>query len=250
MNTTRRIAITTGTLFIVATLASLSAAALLPGLTGATYLTGVAQQSNQLAAAALLYLIAAAASVGIAIALYPLLKQINAALALGSAVFRTIEAVFYTAGVVSLLTIGTLAQQLATAPPGDRAPTYAMADTLVSVREHSALVAVFAFTVGAFMYYLVFYRSRLVPRWLSGWGLAAALPMMTACLLALFHDTPVTGYVLLAVPLGVQEMVLAVWLLVKGFSPPPPSPPTPRASSAVSPGITTPSAPTGPVGAH
>ncbi len=245
MNAIRRTAIATGTLFILATVASLAATALLPALTGANYLTGVAQHSNQMAAAALLYLIAAGASVGIAIALYPLLKQITPALALGAAVFRTIEAVFYTAGVVSLLTIGTLAQQLATTPPADRAPTSAMADTLVSVREHSALVAVFAFIVAAFMYYLVFYRSRLVPRWLSGWGLAAALPMMTACLLALFNDTPVTGYVLLFLPIAVQEMVLAVWLLVKGFSPPPP---TPLASNTLSPGLTTPIGPTEPVG--
>jgi hypothetical protein len=246
VSSTRRTAITAGTLFLVATLSALAAAALLPALTGTAYLAGVAAHSSQLAAAALLFLIAAAASVGIAVTLYPLLKQTNAALALGSVVFRTIEAVFYTAGIVSLLTIGTLAQQLATAPAGDRAPTSAMADTLVSVREHSSVAAVFAFSVGAFMYYLVFYRSRLVPRWLSGWGLVAALSLMTACLMALFHDTPVTGYVLLALPIGVQEMVLATWLLVKGFSPPPPSS---RASSALSPGITT-SGPTGPVGAH
>lgn len=249
MDATRRTAIATGTLLILATLASLSATALLPELTGADYLTGVSQHSSQLSAAALLYLVAAAASVGIAVALYPLLKQTNATLALGSAVFRTIEAVFYTAGVVSLLTIGTLAQQLATAPAGDRAPTSSMADTLVSIREHSSVAAVFAFSVGAFMYYLVFYRSRLVPRWLSGWGLAAALSLMTACLLALFNDTPVTGYVLLALPIGVQEMVLAVWLLVRGFSLPPPSPRTSRASSALSPDITT-GGPTGPGGAH
>jgi hypothetical protein len=250
VNATRRVAITAGTLFILATLAALAAAALLPTLTGADYQTGVAQHSGQLAAAALLYLVAAAASVGIAIALYPLLKQTTAALALGAAVFRTIEAVFYTAGVVSLLTIGTLAQQLTAAPPADRAATYAMADTLVSVREHTGLAAVFAFSVGGFMYYLVFWRARLVPRWLSGWGLVAVPLMLIASVLALVSDNPVTGYVPLVLPLGVQELVLAVWLLIKGFSPTPPSPRTLRASSVVSPGITTPSGPTGPAGVH
>jgi Domain of unknown function (DUF4386) len=233
MSATRRIALATGALFILATVSSLAAAALLPALTGADYLTGVAEHSSQLAASVLLYLLAAGASVGIAIALYPLLKEINAALALGSVVFRTIEAVFYTAAAVSLLSIGTLGQQLATAPAVDRAPIHAMADSLLSVREHSALVAVFAFSVGAFMYYVVLYRSRLVPRWLSGWGLAAVLPAMTACLLALFSDNPVTGYVLLFLPIAVQEMVFAFWLLVKGFNP---SPLTSGASSAISPG--------------
>ena len=69
------------------------------------------------------------------------------------------------------------------------------------------------------MYYVVIYRSRLVPRWFSGWGLAAALSATTACLLALFTDNPVTGYVLLFLPIAVQEMVFAVWLLVRGFNP-------------------------------
>jgi hypothetical protein len=232
VNSTRRTSIATGALFILATTAVLAATALEPSLTGTDYLTGAAEQPNRLAGAALLHLIAAGSSVGIAIALYPLLKQINAALALGSVVFRTIEAVFYTAAVVSLLSILTLGRQLATAPTENQAPIQAIADVLVSMREHSTLVAVFAFTVGALMYYTLFYRARLVPRWLSGWGLAAVLLMMTACLLSLFSDSPVTGYTFLFLPIAVQEMVLAGWLLVKGFSP---SPPTSTASSQARP---------------
>ncbi len=228
MNSTRRTAIATGALFIVATIAALAAAALEPALTGTDYLTGVANHPHRLAAAALLYLIAAGTSVGITIALYPLLKKINAALALGSVVFRTIEAVFYTAAVVSLLSILPLGQHLATAPTDSRAPIHAIADSLLSMRDHSTLAGVFAFCVGGLMYYTLFYRSRLVPRWLSGWGMAGALLMMTACLLALFSNSPVTGYALLILPILVQELVLAVWLLGKGFSP---SPLTSRAPS-------------------
>ena len=110
MNSTRRTSIATGGLFIVATVAVLAAAAVVPSLTGADYLIAVADQPTRLAAAALLYLIAAGSSVGIAIALYPLLKRINPALALGSVIFRTIEGVFYTAAVVSLLSLPLLGQ--------------------------------------------------------------------------------------------------------------------------------------------
>jgi Domain of unknown function (DUF4386) len=225
VNSTRRISITAGSLFILATTASLTAAALSPALTGTDYLTGVANHPHQMAVAALLYLIAAGGSVGIAIALYPVLKNFNAALAMGSVVFRTIEAVFYTAEVVSLLSILTLGQELATAPAADRAAYQTVADSLLAAREHAALAGVFAFTLGAFMYYVVFYRSRLIPRWLSGWGMAAVALLLTACLLALFSNSMVTGYVLLAAPIGVQEVVFAAWLLVKGFSPSP-LPPT------------------------
>jgi hypothetical protein len=77
---------------------------------------------------------------------------------------------------------------------------------------------VFAFSLGAFMYYYLFFQSRLIPRWLSGWGIVAIILMTAACVLALFSDNPVTGYILLAAPIALQEMVLAVWLIVKGFN--------------------------------
>jgi hypothetical protein len=221
VTSTRRTAMATGALFIVATIAALGADVLTPALTGTDYLANVANHPDRLAAAALLYLIAAGTSVGIAIALYPLLKEVNAGLALGSVVFRTIEAVFYTAAVVSLLSILPLGQRLATIPADSREPIHAIADSLLSLRDHATLAGVFAFSLGALMYYALFYRSRLVPRWLSGWGMAGVLLMMTACLLALFSNSPVTGYAPFILPILVQEMVLAVWLLVKGFSPAP-----------------------------
>ena len=57
------------------------------------------------------------------------------------------------------------------------------------------------------MYSVVFYRSRLVPRWLSAWGMAGALLMATACLLSLFSDDPVTGYYPLFLPVAVLSLV-------------------------------------------
>ena len=67
--------------------------------------------------------------------------------------------------------------------------------------------------------YLAFFQSRLIPRWLSGWGIAAIILMTTAGVLALFTNDAVTSYVPLALPIFLQEMVLAVWLIAKGFSP-------------------------------
>lgn len=220
MNVTRRTSVTTGVLLIAATAAALAAAALVdPVLTSGDYLADLATHHHQVAGGALLYLIAAAASVSIAISLYPVLKTNSRALTVGSVVFRAIEAGLYVAAVVSLLSVLTLSQQARTGDAADRAPIQALGDALLSIREHATLAAVFAFTLGAATYYIVFYRSRLVPRWLSGWGLAATIVMMTACLLALFSDNPITGYTLLILPIAVQEIVLAVWLLGKGFSP-------------------------------
>ncbi len=232
MNSTRRTSITTGVLFIGATVAALAAAQLVdPVLTDADYLGAAATYPLQVAGGALLYLVAAATSVGIAVSLYSVLKKANAGLALGSVVFRAMEAVMYVVAVVGLLGVLTVGQQVTAGHAADRASLQAVGDSLLSMREHATLVAVFAFSLGVLMYYAVFYQSRLVPRWLSGWGIGAAIVMMTACLLALFSDSDVTDYKLLILPIFVQEMVLAVWLIVKGFSHSPlQSVPTPKDS--------------------
>lgn len=219
MNSTRKIAVITGLIFIIATLAGILATPLTPDLTGTDYLTRVSAHPNQVAGAVLLWIISAFTSVGIAISLYPVLKEWNAGLALGSVIFRTIEAAFYMVGYLGLMSLLTLGQQFTTAAAADRTSLQAIGDLLVSTREHAGLLAVFAFSLGAFMYYYVFFQSRLIPRWLSGFGIVAITLMMAACVLALFSGNLITSYIPLAAPIAVQEMVLGVWLIVKGFNP-------------------------------
>ena len=115
-----------------------------------------------------------------------------------------------------MLTIGQL---LVAEAAADRAVLQAIGDSLVSVRESAGLMAVFAFCVGASMYYALLFRSRLIPRWLSGFGIVAIVLMTAACVLALFSGNLITSYIPLAAPLAVQEIVLGIWLIVKGFNP-------------------------------
>lgn len=219
MTSTRKIGVITGVIFIIATVAALLAAALLPVMTSADYLTLVSAHFNQVAASAFFYLIAAFGSAGIAISMYPVMKGSNVSLALGSVIFRAMEAVLYMVAVVNLLSMLKLSQNFTNAGVADRSPLQAIGDSLRNARDLATLTAVFAFSLGAFMYYYLFFQSRLIPRWLSGWGFAAIILLMTACVLALFSGKPVTGYTLLVIPIALQEMVLAVWLIVKGFSP-------------------------------
>jgi hypothetical protein len=95
----------------------------------------------------------------------------------------------------------------------------AIGNLLVSVYDHAGLVAVFAFCLGAFMYYYLLFQSRLIPRWLSGFGIVAIILMQVACVLALFSGNLITSYIPLAAPIAVQEIVLGGWLIVKGFNP-------------------------------
>jgi hypothetical protein len=208
----------TGVLFIIATVAHLLGAAVRPGLTGTDYLGRLSADPDRVAASALLLLIAAFACAGIAVAMYPVLRRTATGLALGSVVFRTLEAVMLAVAIVCLLSLSTLGQA-SISGAADRTALGAIGGLLLSLREHAALVGVFAFCLGAFLYYTAFFRSRLIPRWLSGWGIAAIGLLAAASVLALFAGRPVTDYVPMALPIFLQEMVLAVWLIARGFSP-------------------------------
>ena len=75
-----------------------------------------------------------------------------------------------------------------------------------------------AFTVSALILNYALYRARLVPRWLSGWGLAGAVLYLAAGVAVLYGLEPMSATQnVLQAPLGLQEMVFAVWLIVKGF---------------------------------
>ena len=216
LSSNRRIAVAAGVLFLVATAAVLAADAVEPAF------AALAKDPDRVATAAFLRILAAGAgaSVGIAICLYPIIRPFGGAVAIGAVVFRTIEAVMYLAGVVVVLSLLSLSRQLLAGGGTAQSTVQAMVDLLTEVRHDAGLVAVFAASVGPFMYYALLYRARLVPWWLSAWGLLAALLLFGACLLSLFQGSPVSDYKALAAPIFVQEIVLGVWLLVRGFTSP------------------------------
>jgi hypothetical protein len=224
MNADRKIAIIAGVLFITATAASL----LGNGLTGSIlaapdYLASVSSSGNRVMVGALLSFLAAAGSAGIAIALYPVLKRYDAGLALGAVGFRLIEAVFYIVGALCLLSLLTVSQQSVNAGDQSASDFQNVGHVLLTTRDSADFVlAVIAFCLGALMYYAVFYRSKLIPRWLSVWGLIAIVLLLSAVFITLFDGDPysISGTLIwLALPIALQEMVLAVWLIVNGFNP-------------------------------
>ncbi len=93
--------------------------------------------------------------------------------------------------------------------------------TLLAVR-HWTLdgIVLIAFCMGALLYYWVFYQSRLIPRWLSGWGFLGAALSLAVSLYSLFNPGFVVSWAhtLFNAPIAFQEMVFAVWLIVKGFN--------------------------------
>jgi len=219
-NTHRSIARITGVLFIVATAASLLSTAFLKSVGDQDYLTKIAANQGQVAAGVLVRFIAAFASAAIAISLYPVLRRYRQGLALGAVGFRIIEGTFYALGAVSVLLLLTLSQEFVKSGAGNPAYFSQSGTLLKALDDWAGLAGVFAFYVGGLLYYRIFYQARLVPRWLSAWGVGGVVLGAAAALLILFGatETMSTTQIVLNVPIGLQEMVLAVWLIVKGFN--------------------------------
>lgn len=217
---------TAGVLFITATAASLAATAFLGSLLDKSgFVTSVSQHQDRMLTAAFFQLVAAFTSVAIAISLYPVLRQHAAGMALGSVGFRLIEGVFYALSAVGILVLVALSDQLSSGGAVSAAINTS-GELLRNLRDSAGVAGVLAFYTGATLYYLIFYRSQLIPRWLSVWGLAGTALGATAGLLVLFRaiDTMSGAQVALNLPIGVQEIVLAVWLIWKGFNTTRPAP--------------------------
>jgi hypothetical protein len=147
--------------------------------------------------------------------MYPLFKKQNEALALGAVIFRgPIEAAVYILMVVSWLLLIVVSRESASA--ADASSFQALGAILVQASETINPVLEIVFSLGALMFYILFYQTRLIPRWLSGWGVVGAIVYLVAGVMALF-GAPME--ILLAL-LGVQEMVMALWLIFKGFNQP------------------------------
>jgi hypothetical protein len=219
----RRAAVLTGVLFIVGTVAGMVSLAGItnPILEAPNYLTRVSADHGMVTVGAFLELVMGVALVGMALAVYPVLKGFSERLAVGYVCARLVEFVITIIGVISLLSIVTLSREPAASGVTEGSTVAVAGRLLLAVREWGGhgVLDVAAFPLGALILNYAFLRSALVPRWLSSFGLVGALLYWVAGLLVRFGVIAplVTMHVALQAPLGVQEMVLAGWLIVKGF---------------------------------
>lgn len=221
MNGNRKTARIVGGLYIVGTVAGiLSLVSTGPVRNAQDHLVGVPASETRLVVGALFVLMMGLALAMVPVMMFPILRKHNEALALGYVVFRGgLEAATYLAIATSWLSLATLSQLYVQAGVLDASSFQALGSLLLESNEIGSTLTV-VFCLGALIFNYLLYRTELVPRWLSGWGLIAIAPYLAAGLLAMFGiiDTLSPTFVILNLPLGLQEMVLAVWLIVKGFN--------------------------------
>ena len=221
MNTSRKTAIIVGVLYIIGTIAgALSLVFVNPILSAPDYLLQFSANKTQVITGALFVIIMGVALVMVPVMMFPILKKQNKALALGYVVFRALEAVTFIAIVISWLLLITLSQEYVKAGAPDASYFQTFGTLLLEADDWINPISTIVFILGALMFYYLLYQTKLIPRFISVWGLIAATPYLAAGLLSMFGlISPMsTTQIVMVVPLALQEMVLAVWLIVKGFN--------------------------------
>jgi hypothetical protein len=221
MDTDRTTERAVGTLFIVATAGSIAASAVLGGaLDGPDYLADLAAHEGRVVLAALIFLIAACSAFATSFLLFPILRRHDEGPAAGYVGLRAFENVFYVAGIVGLLAMLTVSQNDAISAAADLP---LLGATLLAFHDWSILIGTLIFfALGAAILNHVLFRSRLVPRWLSTWGVIGAPLALGYGLLGLLGYGTDLGspLMLLAMPIALQEMVFAGWLITRGLDRP------------------------------
>ncbi|RJU00971.1 DUF4386 domain-containing protein [Arthrobacter frigidicola] len=219
MTSLRRTAAVAGVLFLITHVTSIAARLLyVPALGNPEYITGSGPESL-VVLAAFLDVLLVVAIVGTGVALYPVVRRQNEGIALGYAALRTLEGAVITAGVVALLTLVTLRQDLPQAGP----ETLALGSALVAFNNWTFLVGP-SFICGTNTLLLAYllYRSGLVPRFIAVLGLVGG-PLVFASgaaqMFGLYEQVSVWAAVT-ALPVFAWEVCLAVYLIARGFRSP------------------------------
>ena len=217
MNADRKTAIRVGVLYILGTAAGILSVVFAGSvLSDPNYLVKVSENQNQIVAGSLLVLTMGFSLAMMSVVLYPILKRHNEALALGVVLFRgALEAVMYIAVVICWLLLLTVSQEYIKVGTPNASHFQTLGALLLKAADQMDSILRIVFSLGALMIYYVFHQSRLLPRWLSVWGLIGGVLYLASGLSAMFG----VGLNILMAPLALQEMVMAVWLIVKGFNP-------------------------------
>jgi len=188
------------------------------GLAGVDLLSLAAADASRLTTGALFILLMGISLSSMTVFLYPLFRKDSEELAAGMLLFRgAIEGVYYFVIALGTLTMAALGTEYAATGSSSEA-LRSFGNVLFEFQDFAGNSGTFLFLVGAICLYISFYRTRLIPRWLSIWGLIGAVPyMLNAALHVLHVDIGGLG-VFIEMPLGIQEIVMGLWLMIAGFN--------------------------------
>ncbi len=223
MKSNKKTARIVGVLFIIATVSIFAESIYEPILNSPDFLGLIYPNKQTFIIGILLESIMIPAMFLIPIFLFPVLKKHNKALALGYVVFRSLESALIGIAEINKLSLINLNRDYLNKGGVGASNIQNIGSSIQSKLfwvNQDGIIYVVIFAMGALILNYALYKSKLIPRWLSVWGMIAAVAILTGSMLFAFTDTSEVVAMLLIIPIAVQEMVFAVWLIVKGFDNP------------------------------
>jgi len=218
--TNKKTAIIVGVLFIIALVFNILGMAIYePILDAPDYLDKTFPNKILVIIGLLIDFICIPAIILIPIVAFPILKQHNERLALGYVGFRAFEGILFTFSIIKSLSLISLSKEYISAGAQHASYYQAIGNSIHAQSHWATLIYIIVFTLGASMFYYVLFKSKLIPRIISVWGLFSAAILFTGALIGMFDLFPLTQVMtFFSPPFILNELTLAIWLIVKGFN--------------------------------
>ncbi len=220
MTSPRKTAILVGILFVIAFIVDIVGRGMYePILNTPEFLSQAYPAKILMTLGIVLEFIAAIAIVLIPVALFPIFKKYNEALALGYLGFRFLEGILFMFLVINSLSLLSLSKVFVNSEAADANYLQIIGASIQAQNNWATLIYIIVFTIGALMFNTVLFKYKLIPRWISVWGLIATAMLLAGALIGVF-DLMDTSRIMtfLGLPFAVNEMLMAGWLIVRGFN--------------------------------
>ena len=178
------------------------------------FLVNAAPHSRQIAAAVLLGMVTEALWVGIAVTAFPVFRQRSQTMALWLVALTVVSLAVAVVENIGVMSMVSLSEAYTKATAVEREQLQTVRVVVESIRDWPHFISRIFVGGAIFSFYAVLYRFKLIPRVLAGFGLIAAVLMVTAVTMPLFGHKVV--FPMLA-PMGLSQLILAAWFITKGF---------------------------------
>jgi hypothetical protein len=218
MNAFRTTARVVGILYVAGLVIGIGGMILIQSILGAPdHLSAVSASSMLLAIGALLWLMPAAGDAAHGVLMFPILKQQQSErIAIGYLGFRIVNAVFVAVMVLFILLQIPLASEYIKAAGSDASFLQALSSVFMQGQLYAYNIGMSFVGIASLMLCYTLYRAKLVPRLVAVWGLVGYAIILCGSLLEVLGFNLLTIH---AIPGGLWELFIGVWLIVKGFNP-------------------------------
>ena len=217
MNTYRTTARIVGAMYLAGFVVGITGFVLIQSILGAPdHLATLPANSMLLAIAAVLWLMAVAWDAAHGVLMFPVLKQYSERIAVGYLGFRIMDGLLIAIMVLFVLVQIPIGSEYLNAGASDASYLQALSTLFMQAQLDAYNIAMITLGISGLILCYSFYKSKLVPRFLAVWGLAGYAVILGGSVVEVFGFNLLTIH---AIPGGLWEVFIGVWLIVKGFNP-------------------------------